>query len=108
MCRQYDDMCRKLESCYGVGSPVMSEVRRGGSKTSIVERQADAAAKYRDKIEKIERAARDASKGSAVIYTAIMKNVCQGIAYEHISVPCGRRQFYEARRVFFWTLDRDL
>lgn len=36
-----------------------------------------------------------------VIYPYILKSVTQGIKYEYMDAPCGRRQFYEARRVFF-------
>lgn len=35
------------------------------------------------------------------IYRYIIKNVTQGIKYEYMDVPCGRRQFYEARKRFF-------
>ncbi|MDR2889238.1 MAG: hypothetical protein LBV33_05295 [Lachnospiraceae bacterium] len=46
-------------------------------------------------IEETALAANDA------IYRYILKNVTQGIKYEHMDVPCGRRQFYEARKLFF-------
>lgn len=35
------------------------------------------------------------------IYPCILKNVTKKIPYEYMDVPCGRRQFYEARRIFF-------
>ncbi|MCI1958200.1 MAG: hypothetical protein LKJ25_01075 [Clostridia bacterium] len=34
----------------------------------------------------------------------IIKNVADGIVYERQNVPCGRRQFYEIRRLFFFNL----
>jgi hypothetical protein len=34
----------------------------------------------------------------------IIKNVVDGTPYEYFDVPCGRRQFYELRRVFFSNL----
>ena len=107
-CRQYNELKRKLENCYGVRSPILSDLPRSGAKTSIVERQADAAEKYRDKIDKIEAAAYKASDGSKEIYMAIIRNVSTGVTYEHMSVPCGRRQFYEIRRRFFWLLDKEV
>lgn len=107
-CRQYNELKRKLENCYGVRSPVLSDLPRGGAKTSIVERQADAAEKYREKIDQIEAAAYKASDGSKEIYMSIIRNVSTGVTYEHMSVPCGRRQFYEIRRRFFWLLDKEV
>ena len=107
-CRQYYVLKKKLPDCYGVGSPILSDLPRGGAKTSVVERQAERAEKYRDKIDKIERAARQASDGSREIYLAIIQNVASGVTYEHISVPCGKRQFYESRRRFFWLLDKEV
>lgn len=35
------------------------------------------------------------------IYPYILKSVTEKIPYEHMDVPCGRRQFYEARKIFF-------
>lgn len=41
------------------------------------------------------------------IYQWILLSVVEGIPYEEIGrVPCGRRQFYEARRKFFFLLSR--
>lgn len=36
-----------------------------------------------------------------VLYPYILKSVTQGIKYEYMDAPCGRRQFYEVRRIFF-------
>ena len=52
----------------------------------------------RNDIELIERTAIMADGG---IYPYILKNVTEKIPYEYMNVPCGRRQFYEARRIFF-------
>lgn len=43
--------------------------------------------------------------GDGIYDDAILKNVTQGIKYEYLGiVPTGRRQFYEARRKFFYLL----
>lgn len=36
----------------------------------------------------------------------ILKNVTQGITYENMDVPCGRAQFYAARKNYFVELDK--
>lgn len=41
-----------------------------------------------------------------VIAECVRKNVTLGIRFEYMPVPCGRRQFFEARREFFRALDR--
>lgn len=39
-----------------------------------------------------------------MLFGYIIKDVADGIRYEYLNVPCGRRQFYEMRRVFFYNL----
>ena len=34
----------------------------------------------------------------------LLMNVTEGIAYEYLDVPKGRRQFYESRKYFFYLL----
>lgn len=41
-----------------------------------------------------------------VIAECVRKNVTQGVRFEYMPVPCGRRQFYEARRAFFVALNK--
>lgn len=51
----------------------------------------------------IEQASREAEPN---ICQYILKNVTQGVPYEYMDVPCGRRQFYEQRRKFFYLLSK--
>lgn len=55
-----------------------------------------------DKIRAVEDSARAAGPG---IYIELMRNVTRGVKYEDMPVPCGRAQFYAARRRFFIELD---
>lgn len=107
LCQQYDELKQKRADCYGIGSPTLTDLPRGGAKTSIVERQAMAAQKYTIRIDQIEGSARKAAEGSEVMYKALIRNVTRGVTYEHLDVPCGRRQFYNMRRLFFWLLDKE-
>lgn len=36
----------------------------------------------------------------------IIEAVTEGKKWEQLEVPCGRRQFYNARRRFYWLLDK--
>ena len=60
---------------------------------------------YRD-IQMIEEAAKEATSENEALYTCLMANVCDRVLPEHMSIPAGRRQFYELRRRFFWILDK--
>lgn len=51
----------------------------------------------------IEDAARETD---AANQEAILRNVTEGVPYEHLQTYCGRRQFYELRRRFFWLLNQ--
>ena len=57
--------------------------------------------KKRQYAKQIEKAAQ---KTSPELYSYILKNVTQGIPYEQMPVPLGRRQFYALRQEFFWNL----
>lgn len=45
-----------------------------------------------------------AKKTDSYLANYIIKNIAKGIPYEHLNVPCGRRQFYEKRKQFFINL----
>lgn len=36
----------------------------------------------------------------------LLKNITEGITFEYLGVPCGRRQFYEKRQQFFFELSK--
>ena len=107
MCRQYDAMRSKLDRIrMGIDDPAPSP---GNSPGSIYKdptaSHAIAAADSREarRIDAIEQAALAADPG---LYQHILTNVTRGVSYERMPVPCGRRQFYDARRRFFLELDR--
>lgn len=49
----------------------------------------------------IENAAKETDEQ---LYKYIIKNVTEGVPYEVLNVPCGRRQFYDKRKLFFYKL----
>ena len=60
---------------------------------------------YKNRIELIERAAREADK---VLYSYIIKGVTEGLSYNCLrtkfNIPCGRDMYYDRYRKFFWLL----
>lgn len=59
--------------------------------------------RYSSRARAIEEAAAEAG-GELAPY--IIRNTAREIPYERMGVPCGRRQFFAARRAFFVALDR--
>ncbi|WMI82023.1 hypothetical protein [Anaerotignum sp. MB30-C6] len=100
-CKQYREKQSLLGAVTELSSP---RFECTGTGNKIVDRTADTALKrvqlQRD-IEMIEQAAMEADKE---IKQYIISNVVDGIAYEYLQVPTGRRKFYESRKIFFTIL----
>ena len=103
-CRQYREMKDQLSTCYGVGSPILSDTPRGGCTSDSVSRQAEIAIRLKERIQLIEHTAFKVAGGQ--MYRQLLLNVTDGVPYEHLEVACGRRQFYEMRHKFFFLLHR--
>lgn len=101
-CRQYNEWKARLRECYGLRRPQSYEIN--GSKTADpTAANAIKAEKLSRNIELLENTAKEIDP---VIGKYITENVVNGTAYEYLgAVPCGRRQFYEYRRKFFFLLD---
>lgn len=56
-----------------------------------------------DRIRAIEESAKAAGEG---IVRELMLHVTRGIQYDKLNPPCGRAQFYRARRRFYIELDK--
>ena len=108
MCRQYDEMRRRLQRIReGVDDPAR---RPGNSSASVKDPTGNRAVKAAGsmearKVKAIEEAARAAG---GEIWRYVLMNVTRGTHFERMDVPCGRRQFYEARRRFFWELSQKI
>ena len=104
LCRQYDEMRRRVQR---IREGTDEIVRRPGNSAASVKDPTGnravraAASKEARRIKAIEDAAAAADPQLARF---IILNVSRGVTWEHMSVPCGRRQFYETRRRFFWEL----
>lgn len=105
MCRQYDEMRRDLEYIrQGVDRP--GRTGNGGNvgkDPTGVQAAKVADSWYAARIYAIEQAAIAADPA---LCRYILLNVTRGTKYEHMDVPRGRRQFFDARRRFFWELDQ--
>lgn len=66
-----------------------------------MEKKQSGEVKYEKDIKLIDETVKEIA-GSLQQY--LMENVTEGVRYEDMQVPCGRRQFYELRRLFFVSL----
>jgi hypothetical protein len=87
-----------LRSITELSSPRFNSI--GGGK-KIADRTADIAMRRMRLQKDIEMIDQAAVEADSEIYQYIIKNVADGIPYEYLQVPTGRRKFYEVRVKFF-------
>ena len=76
---------------------------RGNGVSDPTFETADRIIKIKNDIEMIENAAKETD---GILYKYIIRNVSEGTPFEVLEVPCGRRQFYDKRKIFFNKLYR--
>ena len=102
-CMQYEEKKRELGNGYGLGAMNYDGMPKGSDVGCPTESKAIRNDILKRDTELIEQTAIEAD---AELYQYIIKSVAEGIPYEYMDAPCGRRQFYESRRYFFFLLDK--
>lgn len=102
-CMQYNEKKQELHNGYGLNAVVNDGLPRGNTSGNPTERTAIRNATLQRDVELIEQTVLEADPD---IYQWLLKNVTEGTPYEWLNVPVGRRQFYEARRYFFFLLSQ--
>ena len=97
-CKRYSARKIEIDSLYGLSEIVSDGMPRGNKTGDQTANKAIRIDKLQRENKLIEQAAIETDPW---IYQSILKNVTEGIPYEYMKVPCGRRQFYERRRLFF-------
>ena len=100
-CIQYAEKKQKLESAYGLRATVNDGMPKGNLSGDTTAQEAIRNVMLQEDLRLIEETAK---KAAPEIYKWILKNVTEGTPYEWMTVPVGRRQFYEYRRYFFYLL----
>ena len=98
-CIQYAEKKQKLENVYGLRAMVNDGIPKGNLSGDATAQEAIRNVMLQEDLRLIEETAK---KASPEIYKWILKNVTEGTPYEWMTVPVGRRQFYEYRRYFFY------
>ena len=102
-CLQYREKKMQLSSITLLGS---AGTESNGKGNAISDRTANDAIKIvelKNDIELIESCAKEVS---GILYEYLIANVVDEIPYERMSIPVGRRKFYETRRKFFYILSQ--
>lgn len=100
-CLQYPDKKRRLRELQSRTKARKHRYAVGSGPGDPTGRIAERAAVLSQDIDMIERAANKAAGRDA---QNLLKNVTLGIAWEYLPVSCGRRKFYDMRRLFFYLL----
>lgn len=100
-CMQFSEKKQKLRSIEGLKAVSYDGMPKGSNVGQPTEQEAVRNASLQADIDLIVQTAQEADKD---IYPWLLKNVTEGIPYEWMEVPKGRRQFYESRRYFFYLL----
>lgn len=97
-CKQYWEREKEINFLRGLNEVKQDGMPKGTSISDPTYQKAEKILRLRMENELIEQSAIQAHSG---IYQYIIKNVTEGIPYEYMKVPMGRRQFYDVRRLFF-------
>lgn len=105
-CLQYDEKKQRLAALRGLGAVTYSNEPHGNGISNPTAAKAERVQQLVQDIEMIEQTAMEVD---SVNYDSLLANVtAANLPYEYLSTACGRRQFYENRRKFFYLLDKKL
>ena len=104
-CLQYNEKRKRLKDLYGFTSERDPGMPKGNMCADPTAHRAEVAAKLSTDVELIEKTAQEVD---ASIANYLLKNVTEEWTWDamklHYNIPIGRRQFYAARKNFFFLL----
>jgi hypothetical protein len=106
-CRQYPSWKKAYVECLDRDTPVamIDGARTSEGVYDPVSTRAATRDYYSNKMEMLERVARDADK---YLWQYILKAVTEGLSYTYLrtklGIPCGKDMYYDRYRRFFWLL----
>lgn len=100
-CRQYREKQERLREMTELAAMTVQEGGRSGKVSDVTADTAIRRETLQKDLDSIEQAAMETD---AELYGYIIRNVTDGIPYEYLGAPMGRRQFYKMRRKFFFIL----
>ena len=109
-CLQYCEWKRMYTSLDGLSSHsiIVSRSGKNGSISDPTSQIAEARLYFRERMEMVEKAAKDA--GGEIVGRLLLSSVTEELSYEHLraqaGVPCCKDTWYVVYRRFFWMLDK--
>lgn len=106
-CLQYGDWKRSYINCNEsiIFASSVDRMPSSNTRSDLTAKYATKRAYYSERIQLIERAAREADE---FLYPYILKAVTEGLSYTYLKsrldMPCGRDMYYDRYRKFFWIL----
>ena len=97
-CMQYEEKKNALKNIYSIGAVRYDKEKIKGKICDSVAQKAERAITLENDIKIIEEAAKQTDE---FLWKMIIENVCYGVATDYLNIPCGRRQFYNKRKLFF-------
>ena len=105
-CRQYHDWQLRLNCVNSMSKIPEEKLSKNGTYSDPTANAAEVREYFTDRMDMVRDCCHKAA--SEIIAKCIFDAVTNGYSYDQLcskrEVPCGRRQFYEARQRFFWHL----
>lgn len=103
-CLQYPEKKRRLNE---LRNPLRGQGYNGMPHSSeVADPTADAATKAAMLAKDVEMIEQTVIQADSSLYSALLDNAAYGTPFEYLKVPCGRRQFYDSRKKFFFLLHK--
>lgn len=100
-CLQYQDFLKEKQSCYSLDGNPINGMPRGNNKSDPTGSSAEKAYKLGKNIDLIEQTVIEAC---GRLYPWMLKFVTEEIAFMDLNPPCGKQEFYDERRKFYFLL----
>ena len=108
-CMQYPEWQKNRRTFDGYGKNYDSNTRvQNNIVANPTEKNAIARAYFADRINLVERIAKEADELIAdYILMGVTENITYPVLRARYPIPCSSRTYYEAYRKFFWLLDKE-
>lgn len=106
-CLQYPEWIRRRNECYELRSSASDGIPKGSTTAaSTVERQACKAMRESELVNLVERCLFEAADGDIGVIPDLRKNICYGVPYIALDIPCDKNKFTKYRHKFYFILDK--
>ncbi|MBP9988103.1 MAG: hypothetical protein KBT46_01255 [Ruminococcus sp.] len=105
---EYPELMKRKNLCYDLSRTSDGGSIRGSGTASVTERKAEAAIIAGKKIDIINGCLKKAVGSDTGIFEPLRQNICYGIPFIQLAIPCGVNSLTKFRNRFFILLDREI